>query len=157
MINKFKDFWDRFVKISFYWLIAFIAIVVFFFVSDIIDTSDDEYSKYIEKQPQKFWICINNIHTSYIQFWKNYNETEISHSQIRDFNNLYQTKKEECYKRYNSYFLLFGNTMTDREITEEVQKLEAYILPEACLQFESLSVDLQIQFHNQFLLVDPCN
>ena len=100
-------------------------------------------------ESKEFYNCTELARKEFISFWSAYEKNKSDVYSVRDVNNKYQLQKIDCYKKYHSYFLLFGSTMTGAETFEKIKELETYTIVEAERLFESLSPEIQPQFYKK--------
>lgn len=126
-----------------FWLILVVLMVgVFIYFNE---PNRDYYGG----ESEEFYSCINDVHSAFDNFWINYEDGEFDGVFIRDLNNVYQQEKEHCYIAYHSDFLIFGESMTDREISKKVLELEGYIRPRIERVFDGSPVDVQLEFYQR--------
>ncbi len=124
------------------------AIVVYFAAMIGIDSlSNDD----VVVESKTFYSCISRAHEQFDKFWINFEAGKYSTEYIIEINDQYQQQKRYCYTDHHTYFVLYGDSMTDRETIEtimELRSLESKTRPESLILFEQMSVAEQLKFYD---------
>lgn len=93
----------------------------------------------------EFFVCIDRVRLDYDNFWSNFNSDNYDDKELVEHENEYEREKVYCYMKYHSYFQLWGDTMTDKQIYKKVEEYEEYTRPRLNRLFESASIEAKIK------------